>query len=124
MVIFAILLYIVYAFLKATEDTLNHRFDQSVFSKWNPKFWNPQISWTNKYKFINGVRTNKERFPGSTTLLVWLTDGYHLVQFLQTLVILAGMFVVGVSGDFIGLIVAAFFGGLLRHFSFSKFLIK
>lgn len=35
-------------------------------------------SWRNKYK--NGDPKQGEKFFGSTTFLVWLTDGWHLFQ--------------------------------------------
>lgn len=47
-------------------------------NKW---YWNPVYSWTNKYK--NGNKEEGARFPGSTTWLVWLTDGYHLFRTLE-----------------------------------------
>lgn len=45
------------------------------------QFWNPELSWKNKYR--NRDPGQGEKFRHSTTLLVWLTDGYHLLQFFQ-----------------------------------------
>lgn len=42
------------------------------------RYWNPDISWRNKYH--NGIPSNGSKFPMSTTLLVSLTDGWHLLQ--------------------------------------------
>lgn len=41
----------------------------------------PKLTWWNSwyYKFFNVER--REAFPLSATALVWLTDGYHFVQF-------------------------------------------
>ena len=47
----------------------------------NPLFWNPRYSWTNKYLHHNP--TAGPRFPLSTTALVWLTDGKHLMDALN-----------------------------------------
>ena len=50
---------------------------QSRFPNANPQFWNPAISWENKYaggRYVNGG----ERFPGSTTVFAWTTDAKHL----------------------------------------------
>lgn len=44
--------------------------------KWLNKDW----SWKNKYKNNNPVYG--EKFLGSTTVFVFLTDGWHLFQFL------------------------------------------
>lgn len=43
-------------------------------------FWNPELSWMNKYK--NGEPSLGPRFFGSTTFLVFLTDAWHLFKFL------------------------------------------
>ena len=48
-----------------------HRFPNA-----NPNWYNPAVSWRNKYK--NGDPDAGPKFPLSTTLLVGLTDQYHL----------------------------------------------
>ena len=53
-----------------------HRFPNA-----NPKWYNPNVSWKNKYK--NGDPEAGARFPLSTTLLVGLTDQYHLNTFIN-----------------------------------------
>lgn len=42
------------------------------------QFWDNQLSWKNKYK-----ADGSERFPGSTTIFVSATDGYHLTNFIS-----------------------------------------
>ena len=63
-----------------TADIL--RSDYSGFKKVHPKihddFWNPGLSWPNKYK--NGNPDDGEKFFLSTSLLSPLTDGLHLVK--------------------------------------------
>lgn len=71
---------------KGVCDTLQFHYSISIFSKKNELFWNPAISWRNKYK--NGEPEQGERFPGSTTVFVMFTDGWHLFDFLR---ILCGM---------------------------------
>ena len=44
----------------------------------NDNFWNPALSWKNKYR--NGDPSQGEAFTGSTTVFVWTTDGYHLMR--------------------------------------------
>lgn len=49
-------------------------------------FWGAK-SWKRKWKLAEGfnrevVATGKERWPTSSTLTVFLTDGYHFCQFL------------------------------------------
>lgn len=41
-------------------------------------YWDKNISWKNKYKL--GKKENGPAFPGSTTIFVWITDGWHLMQ--------------------------------------------
>lgn len=58
-------------------------FNRSIFSRWNKKYWSKVHSWRNKYEvFPDGSTNHKPRFWGSTTFLVFLTDGWHLFQFL------------------------------------------
>ena len=42
----------------------------------NSQFWQPDISWKNKWR--SGNPSNGEAFPGSSTIFVGLTDGWHL----------------------------------------------
>lgn len=48
---------------------------QNTFPNANPEFWDPSISWRNKYK--NGDPSQGEAFLGSSTIFVAATDGYH-----------------------------------------------
>jgi hypothetical protein len=47
----------------------------------NPDWFNPAVSWRNKYK--NGNPDAGPRFPLSTSLLVAFTDQYHLNTFIN-----------------------------------------
>lgn len=51
------------------------------FPKVNPNWFNPDISWRNKYK--NGDPDAGAKFPLSTTVLVMFTDQYHLNNFIN-----------------------------------------
>jgi hypothetical protein len=53
----------------------------AVFPKANPNWFWPQKSYLNKYK--NRDQTQGPKFPGSTSLLVFTTDQYHLNNFVQ-----------------------------------------
>lgn len=66
-------------------DYFKERFPES-----NDRFWDPRISHNNKW--INPdakPRDKKERFPGSSTAFVWLTDAYHLTRTLFFVLIIA-----------------------------------
>lgn len=73
--IIILLLAITIGTTKAIQDKLQFHFDNSIFSKLG-NFWNPQQSWKNKWK--NGNKEEGEKFFLSSTLLVSLTDAWHL----------------------------------------------
>lgn len=64
-----------------TAETLKDHYGQfkNTFPNANDQYWNRDISWRNKYK--NGDPRQGPRFPLSTTVFVWTTDGYHLMRF-------------------------------------------
>lgn len=64
-----------------TAETLRDHYHEFkiTFPNANDQFWNPSISWKNKYR--NGDYTQGPKFPLSTTALVWVTDGFHLMRF-------------------------------------------
>lgn len=64
---------------KAISDKLVHHYTKSIFTRFNPNFWNPSISHNNKYK--GGLKENGEKFFLSTTALVMFTDAWHLFNF-------------------------------------------
>jgi hypothetical protein len=87
--IIIILLFIMSFSAYAVMWTLQFHFGISRFKNLNPKFWNPAISFENKWKtwsngniiiYANGKKI--ERFPGSSTIFVWTTDAFHLFQFI------------------------------------------
>ncbi len=68
---------------KGLNETLEfnwHGF-AAVFPKANPKWFWPQQSFKNKYK--DGDPEKGAKFPLSTSALVFLTDQYHLDNFIQ-----------------------------------------
>lgn len=75
----AIVIYLIIqaAFYKACMDVLQFRYDVSRFK--DNEWFDPRFSWKNKWK--NGNRSEGEAFPLSSTVLVFLTDGWHLFQF-------------------------------------------
>ena len=58
-------------------DRIQHHY-YTVPESWNEQFWNPKESWRNKWK--NGDHTKGEKFLFSSTFLVGLTDGWHLMK--------------------------------------------
>lgn len=78
-------------------------FDQSIFRNLNPLFWDPQISWKNKWAqpypqppekkwyYFGFYPRYKERFPYSSTIFVWVTDAWHLFKALMLACIMAAI---------------------------------
>ena len=75
---------LIFAFInKAICDVLNSRYNHSIFKNLNPNYFNPTVSWKNKYK--DGDYTKGAKFFGSTTFFVMFTDFWHLSNFLMTI---------------------------------------
>jgi hypothetical protein len=95
-IVIAIILWSLAGAAEAVMETLQFHFSISVFADKNPLFWNPKESWRNKYK--DGDPNKGPKFFLSTSSLVFLTDGFHLAQFIQlsairtSLVLLASTF--------------------------------
>lgn len=68
---------------KGFNETLTFHWKafRNSFPKANPKWFNPAISWRNKYK--NGNPEEGAKFPLSTSVLVMATDQYHLNNFVN-----------------------------------------
>lgn len=67
-------------------DSLQFHFERSIFSIFkNRLFWDPKISWRNKWK--DGDPDLGERFRFSSTLFVGLTDAWHLFKTVRNLLL-------------------------------------
>jgi len=66
---------------KAIKDTLAFHFGKSIFKDFDPQFWNPNVSWMNKYTDWPDDPT--PAFFLADTALVWLTDAWHLFDFMM-----------------------------------------
>ncbi len=78
---------IILAFLSGASDglnqTLNYHYPafEAKHPNANAQYWNPQLSWTNKYR--NYPEDSRAAFPLSKTALVWATDAHHLTRTLD-----------------------------------------
>jgi hypothetical protein len=67
-------------------DTLQFHYTNSRYAQMNERFWNPKMSWVNKYKHDeegNLVKPLQPKFLGSTTWFVFTTDAWHLFKTLD-----------------------------------------
>lgn len=76
---------------KGFNETLQYHYKdfKRVFPGANHQWFNPAISWKNKYQ--NRDRTKGEAFPGSKSLFVAFTDQYHLNNFIHRTAILSAL---------------------------------
>ena len=96
MLIIGLICFILMGISEAVMDTLQFHYFKSIFSKSkNQLFWDPVISWRNKYK--NGDPDQGSRFTFSTTLLVGFTDGWHLFKLLRNLFLFIGILLLTLS---------------------------
>ena len=85
------LCFIIAGLSEAIMDVLQFHYMKSPFRNFkNNIFWDPEISWRNKYK--KGDPSQGPRFLGSKTLFVGLTDAWHLFKTIRTLFIFLGLF--------------------------------
>jgi len=75
----AVLVFVSGAF-DGLNQALQFRYDgfKRVFPKANDQWYNPAISWRNKYK--NGDPSQGAKYFGSTSFLVGGTDAYHATR--------------------------------------------
>lgn len=67
--------------LDGTIESINYHYDNGFkpqAADANDQFWNPELSWKNKYK--NGDPSQGPKFFGSTSAFVFTTDAYHALR--------------------------------------------
>lgn len=78
---------IIAGILNSIMDVIQFKWSSSIFNRIrNPsliKYMNPSISWKNKWK--HDLKT--ERFIGSSTVFVFITDFWHLLKMLMIVMI-------------------------------------
>ena len=91
MIYIGFLLFVLAGFCEAVMDKLQFHYDISIFKNFkNQLFWDPKISWRNKYE--DGDPLKGEKFFLSRSLFVGLTDAWHLFKLLRNLFIFSGIF--------------------------------
>lgn len=88
--VFPVLLIIIAGLANAAMDTVSFHWGTSIFTKYNPNYFNPAVSWVNKWRIENGAITG-EKFLFSSTFFVALTDFWHTCKFLYQNCLIAAM---------------------------------
>ena len=87
-------LVILAALCNATMDALNHGFSSSIFSKLNKQFWDPSISWKNKYKtwfYLNLKRRRVSWLKIKVRKPAQISDAWHVLKTIMILAIIGAM---------------------------------
>ena len=81
----------------AIMDTILFHWDKSIFKGSKLEWWaNPAVSYKNKWKNHSNSEDG-EKFPGSSTIFVWVTDLWHFAQsFMITFFVLGVLFYDGI----------------------------
>ena len=75
----------------ACMDVLRTRFGNSIFAECDNQMWvNPMFSWVNKWKWDGNLKIG-EKFLGSSTIFVFVTDLWHLCKFLMLLLLMGAV---------------------------------
>lgn len=79
------------------KETVTHHYPAFAarFPDANRQWWDAAVSHTNKYR--DGIKAHGPKFIGSETVLVWLTDAYHLFSELDRLLSRLGVALLTVS---------------------------
>lgn len=84
--------------------------------KWSG-WWNKNDSWKNKWK--NGDPEQGEKFFGSSTFLVWLTDGWHLFQAIFLYSLILGLILLdGIINPFLDFMIISVGFGIVFEISY------
>lgn len=84
MIIITLLLILIAGLANGLMDRISFHY-HTIPKSWNENYWNPQKSWKNKWK--NGDAKQGEKFWLSSTFLVALTDGWHILKSVMLMMI-------------------------------------
>jgi len=118
MIIISIILLIISGLSKAIQDISDSSYSSSKLSYLNASFWNKSISWKNKWK--NNDESQGEKFLGSSSIFVFITDAWHLFDVIRDITLIISLLLT----PFIWFFIIAY---IIRQLSFSffyKILIK
>lgn len=132
-VIIIVSLVIISAQMDAVMDTLWHHYEKSIFSDLNRMFWDPQISWRNKYRELRvsegrvkwsvlGIRFNKP---------VQISDAWHIAKTVKIICLMLAVTLAyyaqvvpaieGNRDNLLVLLATVTVLGTIRNFTFSLF---
>lgn len=82
MIYISIFFFILSSICNSVMDILTHHYERSVFKGKDRQYWDPTISWKNKYVDWDSGLTQRKKIFGINKH-VSLTDGWHLFKSLM-----------------------------------------
>ena len=128
----SLLLVALAAICNALMDTISFHYKQSIFTKYNPQWWNPAISWKNKYvdyskfaEYTGKVSKLEKRIfilnLFSIKYPTFLTDAWH---FFKSLMIVLLGFAIVLYNPVVNIYVDIILVGLAWNLTFNVFYNK
>ena len=113
------------ATMNAGMDELDHHFEQSFASEWNQQFWNPAISWQNKYinHDVNQGRIKWNLLLFEVNKPVVFTDGWHLLKMFMIIFIVLSI-AIWIKGKLYLKLIYFLLLGVVWNISFETFYSK
>lgn len=122
-ILLGFLIIALFAAAQASVEKLKFHYYKSVFVDLNPAFWDPSISWKRKYRDKFWLF---KKLPWlNDTVLVWITDGYHILRLISILIFISGLIFVQII-NFKLIAIPLFFiaYGAIFELFFSKLLVR
>lgn len=87
---------------------------------YNNHFWNPARSWMNKWEWGEDRLAVGERFFMSSTLFVFVTDGWHMMKLLRNLFLFLALLLISMCDiSFFSALVYVVIARIMFGFGFS-----
>ncbi len=84
-------LFFIAGFAEGVNDAISFHYPafKRVHPGANDLYWNPEVSWKNKYTNWD-AGDNSPRYWQSTQVLVWTTDAFHMTNMVDHITMLSG----------------------------------
>ena len=106
----------------ASMDILKDNFNNSIFKDLDGYFWNPSISWKNKY--LGGIKSNGRKYPNYLSGFTdTFSDAWHIFKLIVIICIIIGFSITKQFNIYYTIIYWLEYGLVFKLF-YSKILIK
>lgn len=118
------------AICNAIMDTLIHHWYISIFKKYNWEYWNPDLSWRNKYNLKTPTLGKRKILGGLVDYPVALTDAWHLFKSIMVVLLITAISIAWINpinitnSKFVDFIIILICGGTIWIQVFNLFYNK